>query len=237
MSSERPIPAPERSVGQTLSVQNLRLTRREPDGSARVLLDVERFELAAGGRIALAGASGAGKTTLLSLLGGLERADEGSIRWDGFDLARAGSAQRDRWRRRNVGIVFQEFRLIDELDAVENVLLPTRFDRWRTSAESRAFAHKMLGALGVPVGRSVDTLSRGERQRCAIARAVLGRPKILIADEPTASLDSESGAQVGALLIALADDLGATMIVATHDGGLAARMDKTVRVQHGRIAF
>jgi putative ABC transport system ATP-binding protein len=224
-------------MGQALSVHNLRLTRREPDGSARVLLDIEKFELPAGGRVALAGASGAGKTTLLSLLGGLERADEGSIKWDGYDLARAGSAQRDRWRRRNVGIVFQEFRLIDELDALENVLLPTRFDRWRASSESVAFGQKMLGALGVPLDRPVETLSRGERQRCAIARAVLGRPKILIADEPTASLDSDSGAQVGALLTALADDLGATMIVATHDGGLAARMDKTVRVQHGRLAF
>lgn len=233
MSSERPTS----DRGQALSVQNLRLTRREPDGSARVLLDIDRFELKAGGRVALAGASGAGKTTLLSILGGLERADEGAIRWDGYDLARATSSQRDRWRRRNVGIVFQEFRLIDELDALENVLLPTRFDRWRTSPESVAFGLKMLGALSVPLDRAVATLSRGERQRCAIARAVLGRPKILIADEPTASLDSEAGAQVGALLTALADDLGATMIVATHDGGLAARMDKTVRVQHGRLAF
>jgi putative ABC transport system ATP-binding protein len=233
MSSERP--TAERAPA--LSIHNLRLTRREPDGSARVLLDIERFELPPGGRLALAGASGAGKTTLLSLLGGLERPNEGSIRWDGYDLARATGAARDRWRRRSVGMVFQEFRLIDELDALENVLLPTRFDRWRTGSEQREFARNMLGALGVPAGRPVETLSRGERQRCAIARAVLGRPKILIADEPTASLDSESGAQVGALLTALADDLGATMLVATHDGGLASRMDKTVRVQHGRLIF
>jgi putative ABC transport system ATP-binding protein len=146
------------------------------------------------------------------------------------------SAQRDRWRRRNLGLVFQDFQLVPELTALENVLLPVTFERFLVPAETTQRARALLDQVGV---RRLDaraaTLSRGEMQRTALARALLGRPPVLLADEPTASLDTAHEAAVVDLLVACCRDHGTTVIVSTHQAALQTAADRVLRLDHGRI--
>lgn len=200
-------------------------------------LAIPAFDLESGDHIALRGPSGSGKTTLLNMLTGLARVPEGRVDWDGTDLATLGEGARDRWRAANVGLVMQDFHLFPGLSALENVLLPGRL-RWRGLARgSREEALRLLARTGVPrPGQRVETLSRGQMQRVAVARALLARPGILVADEPTASLDEEAGAAVGALLTGVAREAGATLIVATHDPRLLDRIGRVARLDSGHLA-
>jgi putative ABC transport system ATP-binding protein len=200
-------------------------------------LDVPRLDLPAGARVALRGPSGSGKTTLLNMMTGLARAPEGRVDWDGTDLGQLGEGARDRWRAGNIGLVMQDFHLFPGLSALENVLLPRRL-RWRgVDRGAREAALGLLARTGVPrPHQHVETLSRGQMQRVAVARALLARPSILVADEPTASLDAEAGEAVGALLTDLADEVGATLIVATHDPRLIERLGRVIRLADGKIA-
>ena len=199
-------------------------------------LDIPAFGLAPGARIALRGPSGSGKTTLLNMLTGLARVPEGRVDWDGTDLATLGEGARDRWRAENVGLVMQDFHLFPGLSALENVLLPRRL-RWRGAERgAREAGLRLLERTGVPrPDQPVETLSRGQMQRVAVARALLARPAILVADEPTASLDAGSAAAVAALLVELAAETGATLIVATHDPDLIARIGRVVHLAAGRL--
>lgn len=200
-------------------------------------LDIPALHLAPGARVALRGASGSGKTTLLNMMTGLARVPQGRAAWDGTDLATLGEGARDRWRARHVGLVMQDFHLFPGLSALDNVLLPGRL-RWRGAGrEARSEALRLLERTGVPrPGQRVETLSRGQAQRVAIARALAARPTILVADEPTASLDAESAAQVSALITRLADRAGATLIVVTHDPALAGRLGRRVVFSGGRCS-
>jgi putative ABC transport system ATP-binding protein len=198
------------------------------------IIDIPALTLRAGSMTALSGPSGSGKSTLLYLLCGLLPASRGHIVWDGADLASMGEAGRDQWRRENAGFVFQNFHLIDELSPLENVLTPGWFANFSVKP-FRDRANALLERFGVPKDRSrTALLSRGEQQRVAIARALLFDPKVIFADEPTASLDSTSGSTVVAVLDALASE-GRTVVVATHDPALLAASSRVMKLDHGRL--
>ena len=168
-----------------LLLENVRV--RAADGTAeRTLLSVDRFTLASGERLGLKGASGSGKTTFLKTISGILRA-EGSVLWDDTDLSRLSEAERDAWRGRNVGFLFQDFRLFDGLNALENVLLPVTFTRSITDADRRR-GEELLERFGVRPQTEASRLSRGEMQRTALVRVLLQSPAVILADEPTASL-------------------------------------------------
>ncbi|GAB4069282.1 ATP-binding cassette domain-containing protein [Ancylobacter sonchi] len=199
-------------------------------------LAIPRLDIEAGARIGLTGPSGSGKTTLINLITGLERARAGRLIWDGTDLARLSEGRRDRWRAANVGLVMQDFHLFDGLSARDNVLLPLRLSRLALPAGAGEEADRLLARVGIERrDQKVETLSRGQKQRVAVARALIARPGILVADEPTASLDAEAGAVVASLLLALAAESGATLIVASHDPRLIERLDRVIRLEAGRI--
>jgi putative ABC transport system ATP-binding protein len=204
-------------------------------GLAVPALAIERLTLAAGGRLAVTGASGSGKSSFVNLVTGLIRPSSGHVRWRGIDIAGLGAGALDRWRGQNVGLVLQDFHLFPGLTALDNVLLPARLSG-AASAEAKARALELLGRVGLSrPGQRIETMSRGEMQRVAVARALLRRPGILIADEPTASLDPEAGAAVGSLLAELADAEGSTLIVVSHDERLTERLDRRIRIDAGRI--
>ena len=204
-------------------------------GLSQPVLSIESLTIPPGGRLAVTGASGSGKSTFVNLVSGLERPDNGAILWRDTDIAVLPESRRDRWRATNVGLVMQDFHLFPGLAAIDNVLLPARLAHAAT-ADVKARAHELLSRVGLTrPNQSVETMSRGEMQRVAVARALLRRPGVIIADEPTASLDAEAGAEVGRLLLELADHEGATLIVVSHDERLTGRLDRRIRLASGRI--
>lgn len=204
-------------------------------GLAQPVLSIDALTVPAGGRLALTGASGSGKSTFVNLVSGLTRPDRGAIRWRDTDITTLSESRRDRWRAENIGLVMQDFHLFPGLDAIDNVLLPARLARAATDdVKTRALALLSRVGLSRP-GQSVETMSRGEMQRVAVARALLRRPGVIIADEPTASLDAEAGAEVGRVLLELADHEGATLIVVSHDERLTERLDRHIRLAAGRV--
>jgi putative ABC transport system ATP-binding protein len=199
-----------------------------------ILRDIE-LEVTPGEALAVVGASGSGKSTLLALLAGLDTPSAGSVHLDGQDLFSLDEDQRAELRGRLLGFVFQSFQLLPALTALENVMLPLEL-AGRDDAEDLARA--MLGrvGLGERLHHYPKHLSGGEQQRVALARAFVVRPKLLLADEPTGSLDAQSGAGVIQLLFELNREHGTTLILVTHDEALAARCARTVRLVGGRIA-
>ncbi|KAB0680201.1 ABC transporter ATP-binding protein [Aureimonas leprariae] len=199
-------------------------------------LAVPDLALAAGERVAVTGASGSGKTTLVNMLTGLDRATRGSIRWGDTDIAALPERRRDRWRGLHVGLVMQDFHLFPGLSALDNVLLPMRLRLKRPDAGMRLHAVRLLDRVGIARhAQSAETLSRGQMQRVAVAGALVGRPGLLVADEPTASLDEAAGGQVADLLLELAAETGTTLIVASHDPRLVSRLGRELRLENGRI--
>lgn len=205
------------------------------DRSDRPVLDIAQLQVDSGRFLAITGPSGSGKSTLLYLMSGLLRASAGRISWQGENIAALGEDARDAWRRGNAGFVFQNFHLIREMTPLRNVLLGAWFSHW-SAAGFRPRAQELLERFGVPdVNRPVDTLSRGEQQRVALARALLLKPKVLFADEPTASLDAENGQQIAKLLADLAHAQGVTVVAVSHDQDVVDLADNTVRLEHGRV--
>ena len=222
-------------VGLPLQIRNLVVAFEDGAGMRRTVLDIPAFDLDGTRQLALCGASGAGKTTLLHLLAGIEAPRRGSIRWGEVEVTALRGRPLDRWRRLTVGLVFQQFHLFPRLSALENVVLPARFDHCRLAAETASRAHDLLRRVGVDPGRGVYSLSRGEMQRVAVARALVQRPAIVLADEPTASLDAASAQETLALLATLCRDHRATLIVATHDQGLARTLDQRIDISCQRL--
>jgi ABC-type lipoprotein export system ATPase subunit len=192
-------------------------------------LDVARREL-----VAVVGRSGSGKSTLLHLLGGLDRPDAGSIEIGGARLEALDERGLTELRRQAIGFVFQSFHLLPELSGLENVLLPARLARNGGGAPARA--RRLLDELGLAhvAGRLPASLSGGEQQRLAVARALVNDPALVIADEPTGNLDEESGAAVLGLLRAAADG-GRAVVLVTHDPAAGSIADRALRLRDGRL--
>jgi putative ABC transport system ATP-binding protein len=217
----------------SLKVQSLAVSF---PGLATPVLSIDALEIAAGSRVALTGGSGSGKSTLLNIIAGLERVRTGEVIWGGQDIARLSEGRRDRWRAENIGLVMQDFHLFAGLSALDNVLLPARLSRVSTPDLMKR-AHELIETVGLKrPGQPVETMSRGEMQRVAIARALLRKPGIIIADEPTASLDLENGEAVGDLLLSVAAGAGSTLVVATHDQRMIERLDRRIALRGGCIA-
>lgn len=204
------------------------LAKRFIDGK-RTLTVFEKVNLAVGEgeSLAIVGASGAGKSTLLHLLGGLDRPDEGSVHIDGTDIAQLSDANRSRLRNRALGFVYQFHHLLPEFSALDNVAMPLLLRR-ESLPVAREAARDVLQRVGLGDRESHKPaeLSGGERQRAAVARALVTRPRALLADEPTGNLDRDNAARVFDLLLTLNRELGTALVVVTHDEHLAARMQR-----------
>jgi putative ABC transport system ATP-binding protein len=187
--------------------------------------------------VAILGPSGSGKTTLLGLLAGLDIPTTGRVLLDGHDLAGFSEDGRAEFRARNVGFVFQTFHLLPTLTALENVLVPLELLGGLSSAESRGRASELLQRVGLGdrLHHFPTQLSGGEQQRVALARAFVNRPRILFADEPTGNLDQKTGGAVVELMEELHRESGSTMVMVTHDLGLADRADRILRLAGGRV--
>ena len=189
-----------------------------------------------GERVALVGRSGSGKSTLLHLLAGLEDADAGTVRVAGADMGRADMGQRARIRNEHMGFVYQLHHLLPEFSALENVAMPLRL-RGVGKAQAQVLAHEMLDAvaLGHRTDHRPQALSGGERQRVAVARALVGDPQIVLADEPTGSLDEDSARSVFDLICRLSDERGVSFLIATHDRGVREAMDRVLVLESGSL--
>ncbi|MBN8894059.1 MAG: ATP-binding cassette domain-containing protein [Rhodanobacter sp.] len=205
-----------------------------PEGRLDILDGVD-LRVMPGESFAIVGASGSGKTTLLGLLAGLDTPDRGSISLDGHALEQLDEEARAELRRRLVGFVFQSFHLLPALTAEENVMLPLELEG---SSAARSRAREALEAVGLSARRRhyPAQLSGGEQQRVAIARAFVHGPRVLFADEPTGNLDQRTGHHICDLLFALNRDHRTTLVLVTHDAGLAARCDRRIELEEGRVA-
>jgi putative ABC transport system ATP-binding protein len=226
-----------RHTAGDLVIEATGLTRTYGEGTAAVHA-VAGVDLAVrtGELVVVRGRSGAGKTTLLNLLGGLERPTEGVVLLAGEDLATLGTEQLAALRRRELGTVVQSFDLIPVLSAAENVEVPLRIARTPV-AERDARVRELLGLVGLAdhAAQRPPELSGGQQQRVAIARALAARPRLLLADEPTGQLDSETAASIMALLRTLVDETGLAAVVSTHDPRVAQFADRVLEMHDGRI--
>jgi len=214
------------------------VTRRYPRPGAEPLVAVDRADLELGEAefVAIEGPSGSGKTTLLGLLAGLELPDEGEIEVLGHDLNRLTQTERARLRQRQIGLVFQSFGLVAALGAGENVALPLALAR-TPEPERRRRATRALEDVGlsIPFDARIDELSGGERQRVGVARALVADPSLILADEPTGSLDVETGTVVLDLLADAVARRGISLVLVTHDPLSAARAHRRYRIFDGRL--
>ena len=218
---------------QVIELAGLHLTLGA--GAARVhVLKGVSLSVARGETVGLLGPSGSGKSTLLMTLAGLERPDAGTVRVGGHDLNALSEDALARFRGQNIGVVFQSFQLIPTMTALENVAVPLEL-AGRPDPFARARAELEAVGLGARLAHYPGQLSGGEQQRVALARALAPDPLILVADEPTGNLDSETGAAIADLIFAQQKERGATLVLVTHDPALAARCARRVSLRSGRI--
>jgi putative ABC transport system ATP-binding protein len=216
-----------------LSLRNADLSLRSNAGDVNILRDIS-LDVHAGETIGVTGPSGSGKSSLLMLMGGLERATGGTVTALGQDLGQLGEDALARLRRDNIGVVFQSFHLIPTLTALENVATPLDL-AGAPDAEARAEAELRAVGLAHRMHHYPAQMSGGEQQRVALARAAAPRPRLILADEPTGNLDGSNGAAIVDLLFDLHDRHGATLVLVTHDMGLAARCGRVLHLTDGRL--
>lgn len=217
-----------------ISVEHVFKSVTDSTGTLDILRDIH-FSLAPRETAAIVGASGSGKSTLLSIIAGLDTPSKGTVRLAGEDLFAMGEDDRAALRARKVGFVFQSFQLMGNLTALENVMLPLEL---AARKDSRKAAAEMLArvGLGERLGHYPKVLSGGEQQRVALARAFVVQPAVLLADEPTGSLDFATGETVMQLMFDLNRELGTTLVLVTHDRGIAARCERRITIEAGRVA-
>jgi len=217
-----------------ISVDHVHKSVTDSTGTLDILRDID-FSLAQRETAAIVGASGSGKSTLLSIIAGLDTPTRGTVRLAGQDLFTIDEDERAAVRARQVGFVFQSFQLLGNLTALENVMLPLELAGQR---DSRKIAAEMMGRVGLAerLGHYPKVLSGGEQQRVALARAFVVRPAVLLADEPTGSLDFATGETVMQLMFDLNRELGTTLVLVTHDRAIAARCARRITIEAGRIA-
>jgi putative ABC transport system ATP-binding protein len=219
-----------------LLLKNLSRAFREGGREHRVL-DHVTARIEDGEAVAIIGRSGSGKSTLLNVVSGIDRADEGSVELDGRDVSSLGEPERTRFRRKNVGFIYQFFNLVPTLTAEENVRLVLELNGVRgAEAKRRSAAMLTEVGLGDRLGSAIDTFSGGEQQRVAIARALVHEPKLLLADEPTGNLDEETARDVFPLVMSLVRRHRATLLLVTHDRTLAGSADRVLEMRDGKLA-
>ena len=229
MSSSAPVSTPLVALG------DVTLTLASLAGEVNVLRGID-LEVAEGETLGIVGPSGSGKSTLLMVMAGLERATSGRVRVAGADLSPLDEDALARWRRANVGIVFQAFHLVPSITALENVAVPLEL---AGAADAFDRAEQELRRVGLDhrLDHYPGQLSGGEQQRVALARAFVARPRLLLADEPTGNLDQATGRAIVELLFDLHAQAGTTLVLITHDPALAARCQRIVRVEDGKLAI
>lgn len=222
---------------QTIELQALGLTKVFGSGAGSIELfkDLD-LVVRSGERIAIVGASGAGKSTLLNILGTLEKPGGGKVLYAGQDVFVSGERDLANFRNRNIGFVFQFHYLLPEFNALENVMMPGMI-AGLPKAETKSRAEELLEILGLSarLGHRVGELSGGEQQRVAVARALLLRPRLFLADEPSGNLDSRTGRTLHELLVSLNETFGLTMIIVTHNQELASMMHRVLRLKDGQL--
>ena len=213
--------------------KNVRKIYRMGENNVYALNGVD-FTVKEGEFVAIVGASGSGKSTLLNLLGAMDSPTEGEIFVRGIPLAQMSQNEQTIFRRRNIGFIFQDFKLLPVLNVYDNMVLPLKLDGRKIDRE---FAEMLLKSLGLQDKREQTpyTLSGGEQQRVAIARALITRPAVVLADEPTGNLDSRTGMEVIGLMKVLAQKFYQTLVVVTHDEEVAQMADRIVRIEDGKI--
>lgn len=204
-------------------------------GSLQVLKGID-LDIQQGEVISIVGPSGAGKTTLLQIMGTLDEADSGSVVINGTDVSQLSQKALARFRNRQIGFVFQFHQLLPEFTALENVMIPALI-AGRSRKEARQRAEELLAFMGLTerAGHKPAELSGGEKQRVAVARALVNKPVVVLADEPSGSLDSANKAELHALFFRLRDEMGQTFVIVTHDEQLAATTDRTIHLRDGKI--
>lgn len=212
-----------------LRLINVQKSFIEPDGSRLPVLDVARFEVAAAEQMVLVGRSGCGKTTLLHIIAGISRPDAGSVEINGLDITRLPEAGRDRFRAENMGYVFQTFNLLPGFSALENVVLGMSFARDRADVgRARALLERV--GLGHRLTHKPAMLSVGEQQRVAVARALANRPKLLLADEPTANVDARNQQQIIDLIRQTCSEEQVALVLVTHTPEVAEQFERVERL-------
>jgi putative ABC transport system ATP-binding protein len=224
---------PANAIDPIIALTDVTLTLSSDAGPVNILRGVD-LDVSAGEKVSVVGPSGAGKTSLMMIVAGLEQPTAGNVRVAGTALGRLGEDALALFRRDTVGIVFQDFHLIPTMTALENVAMPLEF-AGRRDALNRA--RDRLEAVGLEdrLAHYPGQLSGGEQQRVALARAFAMNPTLLLADEPTGNLDGETGQRVIDLMFQLSVDQGATLLLITHEAGIAARCDRTIRMENGLI--
>lgn len=216
-----------------ISVEKVYKAVTDSTGTLEILRNID-FALKPRETVAIVGASGSGKSTLLSIIAGLDTPTAGSVRLAGVDLFSLTEDERAALRAQKLGFVFQSFQLLANLTALENVMLPLELDGRK---DARKLAAEILGRVGLSqrLNAYPKVLSGGEQQRVALARAFVVKPAVLLADEPTGSLDFATGETIMALMFELNRELGTTLVLVTHDPAIAARCDRRITLEAGRI--
>ncbi len=233
MSETNPVERPEAAAVAIISVNHVFKSVTDSTGTLTILRDID-FSLAAKETAAIVGASGSGKSTLLSIIAGLDTPTKGTVKLAGQDIFAISEDDRAALRAQKVGFVFQSFQLMANLTALENVMLPLELSGTRGA---RALATEMLGrvGLGQRLGHYPKVLSGGEQQRVALARAFVVQPAVLLADEPTGSLDFATGETVMKLMFELNQELGTTLVLVTHDQSIAAQCQRKITIEAGQV--
>ena len=214
----------------SLILKNIQKSYREPDGNLLPVLDIEHFSVNRAEQVALVGASGGGKTTLLNVISGITTPDSGQVLIDDVDITRLPEAGRDRFRAERIGFVFQTFNLLPAFTALENVLLGMSFSRGKVDKKGAIDLLEKIG-LGKRLSHRPAQLSVGEQQRVAIARSLSNRPSLLLADEPTASVDSANQKNILNLIREMCKEFNVSLLLVTHSTEIAEQFDRVASLK------